>query len=137
MIDKLLKRLAERGCGNAYVVNVSKTALNISGIDDFLVEVPASVSGLGRDLFIYFVKVRSVAPYPIGIGSTPASWIYSVQCDKFKWLYTIRSDDCGLVDSRSGLDEYLNKKITQEFGSVSRGILDAVDLNLSVRGVAW
>lgn len=58
-----------------------------------------------------------------------------VRCDNYSWLYTVNISNHNLVDSRVGLSEYLNWKIAQMFKSVPRGILDAVDLNLSVRGV--
>lgn len=133
-VNEFLIRLAENGCGNAYVVLVSKIARDISvGIDDFTIEVPALVSGLDCDLFIYFMKVRSVVRWLSGIPSLPDT--YQIKCDKYKWFYSVKWKNCNLVDSRAALSEYLNWKMTQEFGSVSQGLLDTVDLNLSVRGV--
>ena len=133
-VNEFLIRLAENGCGNAYVVLVSKISRDISvGIDDFTIEVPALVSGLDCDLFIYFMKVRSVVRWLSGIPSLPDT--YQIKCDKYKWFYSVKWKNCNLVDSRATLSEYLNWKMTQEFGSVSQGLLDTVDLNLSVRGV--
>ena len=133
-VNEFLIRLAENGCGNAYVVLVSKIARDISvGIDDFTIEVPALVSGLDCDLFIYFMKVRSVVRWLSGIPSLPDT--YQIKCDKYKWFYSVKWKNCNLVDSRAALSEYLNWKMMQEFGSVSQGLLDTVDLNLSVRGV--
>lgn len=135
MLNEFFRRLAEDGCENAYVVFVSKFRRNIYGNNDFIVEVPVQASGLGCGLFIYFIKVRSVTRWmsPSRSNTRPAT--YMVRCDNYRWLYTVNISNHNLVDSRVGLSEYLNWKIAQMFKSVPRGILDAVDLNLSVRGV--